>query len=176
MIEMEGYKIISLKPSAWRRYKHLRLEALRTDASAFADSYAEGIGKPRSVWMKRLQASDKGEAVKLFFAQSKNELVGMVGIEFDLRDKRLHTAKIRELFVTAEGRGAGVGAALVQTALDFIAKKRKRIKKIALSVNVTQKAAQSLYKKMGFEVIGLAKREIKVHGYYIDQYLMEKYF
>lgn len=178
--EIEEYqseiRIVELKPTAWKKYKKLRLEALHYDPSAFADSYREGRGKPKEVWQERLKLSEKGKALKIFFAQQKSELAGMLGVEFDLRDKRLHVAKLRELYVAPEFRSYGLGGKLVEHALLCIQKKVKRIKKIALSVNKTQLSAVKLYQSLGFEIVGLQKKEIKIHGYFVDQYIMEKYF
>lgn len=170
------WRIVQLQPSAWRRYKHLRLEALKREPSAFAESFREARGKPAELWMSHLSEAQLATQTKLYFAESDHKLIGMIGIEFDLRDKRRHVAKIIKFYVTPEWRSRGIGKHLLNEALGYIAKKRKRIKKLALSVNITQSAAVKLYKRLGFETIGLAKKEIYVHGYFVDQYLMEKYF
>lgn len=169
--------IVELQPESWRRYKKIRLEALHYEPSAFANSYREARGRTEKEWRGYLKEVNRKNAhLKLFFAERAGTLVGMIGVEFDLRDKRLHVAKLYQVYVQQESRGRGIGKMLLEHVLKYVKKNVKRIKKIALAVNKTQLPAVKMYQSMGFEIVGLQKMEIKIHGYYIDQYIMEKYF
>jgi len=171
-----GVVVVELKPDSWRRYKKIRLDALRYEPSAFANSFREARGKTEDEWRGYLKEVQKKTAhLKLFFAEHKGKLVGMIGIEFDLRDKRLHVAKLYQVYVEQSWRGKGIGKMLLDHVLKFVQKNARRIKKIALAVNKTQLPAVKMYQSLGFEIVGLQKMEIKIHGYYVDQYIMEKY-
>ena len=53
--------------------------------------------------------------------------------------------------------------------------KDSAVKKFNLDVTTTQTAAISLYKSLGFEIVGTLKNEYLVDGKFFDVYEMEKY-
>ena len=52
---------------------------------------------------------------------------------------------------------------------------RPEIVRIDLNVNTQNNNAVSLYKKLGFEIVGTLHKEIFVNGEYFDEYDMEKF-
>jgi ribosomal protein S18 acetylase RimI-like enzyme len=77
--------------------------------------------------------------------------------------------------VLAEYRSQGIGQALLETLLSW-AQARGGIEKVCLSVHADNQRAISLYKKLGFEVEGIRKRETCFGpGQYADAVLMAKF-
>ena len=53
--------------------------------------------------------------------------------------------------------------------------KNKNIIKISLNVNPKQKSAVRLYKKFGFKVVGVMKKDLFVNGKFYDELILEKF-
>jgi putative acetyltransferase len=70
-------------------------------------------------------------------------------------------------------QGKGVGAALMQAAVDF-ADKWLNLSRLELSVCTDNEPALRLYKKFGFEIEGRKRRAVFRDGDYIDIYLMAR--
>jgi len=54
-------------------------------------------------------------------------------------------------------------------------KKQKGLEKISLTVFSTNEAAINLYRKFGFQIEGISKRQYKIEGKYVDETIMEKF-
>ncbi len=143
---MEEVEIITLKPSQWKQYKDLRLEALKEEPQAFSSTYDENVIHPDKFWMDRLQDSQNGKQW-LLFAKKGEELVGMVGgIMGDEKD----TVLVIAMYVCKEQRGQGISKRLMDSLASEI-QKNKTIKKLSLRVSTGQPVALNLYKSLGFE-------------------------
>jgi len=71
-------------------------------------------------------------------------------------------AWIEDIAVESKKRGIGVGSLLVNHAIEFA--KQKGISKIDLTSKPSRRAANRLYKKLGFKV-----RETNVYRFHIDK-------
>ncbi len=67
----------------------------------------------------------------------------------------------------------GDGKKLLENALELI-QENKGVVKVRLMVNQEQDVAVTLYKSMGFVVVGQMKKEIKVGERFYDELIMEK--
>lgn len=105
-------------------------------------------------------------------AELDGRLIGVAQLKIGEFKKNSHTAEVG-LVVLKEYRGLGVGSALMEEVLSLAGK--KRVEKVWLSVFSTNKAAITLYKKFGFEVEGVRKKQIKVGEMYIDELMMAKF-
>ncbi|MFL5814999.1 MAG: GNAT family N-acetyltransferase [Bdellovibrionia bacterium] len=77
--------------------------------------------------------------------------------------------------VIASHRGQGVGQALLESLLQW-AERQGSIEKVCLSVHADNTRAIALYKKLGFEIEGIRKRETCFGpGEYVDAVLMAKF-
>ena len=164
--EIPGLSYSRLPVSRWPDYRLLRLDALRSDPSAFGSEYEEEAEYGEEIWKNRI--SD------VIFAIIGGELVGMAGHIFLQRRKMNHVAHIVGFYVKSEFRGRGIGLGLMEETIQAI-KENRNIRKFGISVNSPQIAAQSLYGKLGFEVVGTLKGEVQVDGQFFDQIIMEKY-
>ena len=73
-----------------------------------------------------------------------------------------------------EARGKGLGEKLIKEVLDKAIKKFN-LKIITLDVFAKNKIAQNLYKKMGFQKIGIIKNGVQYFGGCEDSMIMAKY-
>jgi ribosomal protein S18 acetylase RimI-like enzyme len=161
MIEV---KVLPLE--RWQEVRDLRLEALRIDPAAFGSSVEDEENFPEAVWQERMKP--------MLVALSDNKPVGSVTYLFNDRVKTKHIARIVGFYVNPNYRGLGVGRKLMEQALDRI-RENKDILKVQLMVNPKQEAAVALYKKLGFDVVGELKKELKVGEELYDMLVMEKY-
>ena len=158
-------RIIRLQEGRWREYRRLRLEALKTEPSAFGSSPEEESKFTEDVWQKRIK--------DVLFAVSGGTPVGLLSYIFEDRLKTRHVAHIYSFYVTPVYRGRGIGERLLKRALAEIRRHRNAVK-VQLSVNPHLRPAVALYKKVGFEVAGRARNELRIGCRYYDMLLMEK--
>ena len=155
--------IIELPPERWREAKRLRLEALRTEPTAFASSYADENAFGDEVWIGRLSTAFKRDGNMTFFAEVDGALVGMAGATWSSKAKLRHVAEVYGVYVSPGRRGRGIASALLTKLLAEL-ESLGQIEKVKLTVNSESEAAVRLYEKLGFETVGVARDELKVDG------------
>lgn len=167
---MKQVKIITCPPSLWKEYREIRLEALRTEPQAFAETYDEVEELSDQVWISRLTNSDIAN-IRLVLQTPDGKFVGMMTLvrSRDKKDKAL----IINVYISKQYRGQGFGKKMLEEIISKL-KKAKDIKEIELTVNVSQVAAYNLYKILGFEVTQVLKDNIECKGELFDEYLMVK--
>ncbi len=106
----------------------------------------------------------------LLVAELKNEIVGMLNVNTSSKPRLRHIADFGTL-VRKDFWGIGIGNCLLRSLLDW-AKNSNVIKKINLKVQTDNKTAISLYKKFGFEIEGVIRRDSFVDNKYYDTYAM----
>jgi len=173
--KMPEVSIITLPPARWREAKKLRLEALLAEPSAFASSYEDELTFPDDVWIARLTSAYQRDGNLTFFAEVEGELVGMAGAGWSAKPKLRHVAEVYGVYVSPEMRSRGVASALMRRLLHEL-RSLDQIEKVNLTVNTEARAAVRLYEKLGFEIGGRARRELKVDGRYYDLISMELNF
>lgn len=160
-------RITRLPPERWQDYKSLRLEMLAQHPEAFATSYEEAASSSQETWMERIHSG-------LFAINSTDQAVGMLSL---VRRKQLKTAHVVDLFqmyVQTSVRRQGIGSKLIAGALAELAT-WDSVSKVVLGVMETQVAAQKLYEKHGFRVVGTLRGEIRLDGRDYDETLMERF-
>lgn len=154
-------------------YWELRLRALKECPEAFGASYEEEKDKPIAAVRQRLK--ENSEAVDSQFIlgcfDDSKQLVGMVGLFREYRDKLRHKAMIWGMYVVPEARSKGIGMALLSEAINK-ARDMQGLEQVSLGVVVTNGEARKLYRKCGFEVYGLEKNALKLYDRYLDEELM----
>ncbi|MGD0478357.1 MAG: GNAT family N-acetyltransferase [Nitrososphaerales archaeon] len=160
-------EIRKLPADRWRDHRDLRLEALKSDPSAFGSSFEEEETFTEDEWRKRIQ--------NVLFALSDGRPIGMIVYVFDEGLKTKHIAEIYGFYVSANHRGEGVGTRLLERALLHI-RKNKRVIKVTLAVNPEQRAAVKPYRRAGFVVTGRTEKELKVGRRFYGMLFMEKMF
>ena len=158
-------EVKTLPPERWREARELRLHALKTDPIAFGSSYEEEENLAEAEWQRRMKNA--------LFALSDGKPVGTITYLFSDRVKGKHIARIFGVYVDPNYRGQGLGRKLLENALELI-QENKGVVKVQLMVNQEQGVAVTLYKGMGFDVVGQMKKEIKVGEQFYDELIMEK--
>ena len=144
----------------------LRLHALQSEPEAFASSVEEHRQTPVEQFAKRLGPGVTDNFVLGAFAASA--LIGMVGFYREERLKRRHKGWIWGMFVLKEYRGAGVGRALLEQAIQM-SKSISGLDSLLLSVSTTRHSARRLYLRAGFHPFGLESKALKIGEEYIDE-------
>ena len=131
---------------------HLRVEMLRNDPFAFADSTEEHLATTVDAVRERLSAGDPKEnfVVGVF---EHGKLMGSAGFFRRPNKKESHKGHVWGVYVSPELRGKGAGKALM---LELIrrAKEIEGIEQITL-VASAKLPAQKLYQAVGFESYGI---------------------
>jgi RimJ/RimL family protein N-acetyltransferase len=100
-----------------------------------------------------------------------NEIVGLIDFSNGPKERISHPGDFG-MSVNKNVRSLGIGTILLQVLIDW-AKTTDKIEKINLRVHSDNNTAIGLYKKMGFEIEGVQKRDLKYGpGKYVDTVLM----
>lgn len=109
----------------------------------------------------------------ILVAVLNGEIVGMLDFSNGHRERIAHTGEFG-MSVAKKIRDQGIGSFLLSSLFEW-ATNNKAIEKINLSVHGNNERAIALYKKMGFEIEGVRKKDLKYkEGQYIDTVIMGK--
>lgn len=164
-------EILILGSDEWELFKDIRLRSLQTDPTAFGVSYEQKAGLSEDEWRSSL--SDPNRV--MYGVKVGDRLAAIAGTKFETGQHVEHMATLIGVFTDPDFRGKGLSHELIKKILGDLHDNPKIIK-VRLSVNETQGAARSLYQKLGFREIGIAKKEMKIGGQYYDQAQMELIF
>jgi ribosomal protein S18 acetylase RimI-like enzyme len=140
--------------------------ALKTEPSAFGSSYEEETNFSEGEWRRRT-------ANAIFAISDNDRIVGTLTYIFNERVKTKHIAQIFGVYVVPDFRGQGVGRMMLEKAVELIRENRNAAK-VRLTVNAKQVVAVTLYKSMGFAVVGELKKELRIGEEFYDELIMEK--
>jgi ribosomal protein S18 acetylase RimI-like enzyme len=148
---------------------HLRLEALRNDSPAFADSAEEHMATTIATVKERLGASDPARnfVVGMF---EDGKLIGTAGFFRRPNNKERHKGHIWGVYVRPQSRGKGAASALMQEIVRR-AREIEGLEQITLVASANL-PAQRLYKSLGFESYGIEPHSLKIGDQYVNDVLM----
>ena len=155
-------EIRPLQPADAKTIRKLRLEALLDSPESFGSSYEEEREYPLKRFKNRLES---GCTLGAFHHE---ELVGMVTLMEETRNKTRHKATIYAMYVRPAQRGQGIGKKLMIEAIKQ-AKRINGIEQIHLSVVTSNDAAKQLYLSLGFEIYGRERHALKIGDSYLDE-------
>jgi len=164
-------KIEILTPEQWQEYREIRLKALKTDPTAFGESYEQEKEKSEQKIISHLSATN----YRTYIARIGNKIVALAEYSLTLPAHVEHLAEIHSVFTDPDFRGQKIGPKLIKQMLDDLHKNQKT-SRITLSVGSEQKAAIKMYDELGFVQFGIGRKELKVGGEYYDQVQMELIF
>jgi len=145
----------------------LRLRALKEEPESFGAAYEESANIPISDVAKRLHSSDDSFVLGAFMPT----LVGMLGFYRQQGLKVRHKGTIWGMYVTPEGRGQGVGQALMRAAIAR-ATAILDLEQLALTVVTNNEAARNLYLSLGFQSYGVEREALKLGDRFLDEEMM----
>lgn len=102
-----------------------------------------------------------------------NKIISVSQVSASNRKRIAHNSELA-ISVKKEYWGMGIGTAIMESLIDF-ARSSNTIKTISLGVKGSNKKAQHLYEKLGFEKVGVHKNFFNIDGNYDDEILMDLY-
>ena len=146
---MTRLRVRLLAPADAEEFVRVRGRALGEEPLAFSASPEDDRASDRDA--VRTMLADPGRSAILgAFAP---ELIGVVGIRREARQKGSHKAHVWGMRVAPAHRGAGVGQALLEAAIVH-ARTMDGVRQIQLSVSEATPAARRLYERCGFRTWG----------------------
>ena len=142
------------------------MRALREDALAFLATYDEDSRISVEDIALRLQSSDP--ATTIFGAFDGDQIVGSVGLARREPTKARHRVVLWGMYVIPEVRRRGVGEALVRDAIAHLRVLRD-VEQVELTVATSERAARSLYRRVGFTLHGEHPDAMKIGDAYVDE-------
>lgn len=120
---------------------------------------------------ERLINTAKADNKQTFLAEDDGRLVGWLwanGGDFRRNDHMVHIViGLREAYT-----GQGIGKRLFETCEQWA--REQHLHRLELTVMTHNLRGLALYKKMGFEIEGTARHQMKVDGEYVDLHFMAK--
>ena len=121
-------------------------------------------------WFKSYLEDEKSGKRKIFMIFADSKAIGQVGL-LDI-NKADENAVLYIVIGEKEYWGKGIGKAAIAWIHDY-AKNKLKLHKINLYAHAQNERALGLYKKMGYEVIGISHDNIKPDGKFEDEVLFE---
>lgn len=122
-----------------------------------------------SLWRERL--TNPPSDIITLVALVDGELVGNLGLHLNSNRPRRHHVGGIGMGVRDDMQGKGVGAALMQAAVD-LADKWLNLERLELEVYTDNAPAIRLYEKFGFVIEGTMRRHAFRDGQYVDSHVM----
>jgi GNAT superfamily N-acetyltransferase len=133
-------------PEDWRSLRGIRLAALRDVPEAYGSSYEREAAFGEADWRHRI--SRGGSFLAYLPEVSASEPVGLVGGY----QQDPGVTELVSMYVRPEGRGRGVGEALIAAVLDWA--RTRNSASVHLWVTEANKHARLLYERCGFSLTG----------------------
>ncbi len=131
-----------MAPNAWNRVRAVRLRALADSPKAFGTLLSEDEARPLPEWRARLENPNGAT----FLAHTEEDDIGIVTIIVHPEDHEC--GLLCSMWVAPAVRRSGLGAALIDAAVDWA--RGKRLARVVLGVGDYNRPAIALYEKMGF--------------------------
>jgi ribosomal protein S18 acetylase RimI-like enzyme len=148
----------------------LRREALATAPWAFAASPEDDVALSREF----VEQSLRSPTSVTFGAFLGEELVGMVGVYRDTKQKYRHKAQIWGMYVTPRARHHGLGRALLEAAVEHC-RSWPGVTQVQLCVSAKAEAAKRLYERHGFKKWGREPKALLVGDELLDDIHMVRW-
>jgi GNAT superfamily N-acetyltransferase len=155
-------------PEDWETFKVLRLEALRTEPSAFASRYEDELRKSDREWQQMVSTFGRGTGTASLVAWRDRRAIGLVGAYRD----GAGTWKVVSMYVTPDARRAGVGGALLDAILDRIHRAEPE-SDVQLLVNTERSEAIEFYRRRGFRIVETLRQQRMGDGQLHDEHRMK---
>lgn len=153
--------IRALRAADVEAYRALRLRGLAEHPEAFTSSAEEEARESGDRLARRLSPDPDRPHDVVFGAFDGATLVGVCGMDVDMRAKVRHKGHVFGMYVAAERAGAGVGRALIDRVIAH-AREHAGLEALVLTVTSGNTAARRVYERAGFATCGREPRAIRV--------------
>jgi ribosomal protein S18 acetylase RimI-like enzyme len=156
MLQNFGMEIRRVQADQWRELRDIRLRALSDAPDAFETRHEEAVQRPDDWWIDWAARSAEGDRQAMFLASESDGPVGIVGTFIE--EGR---CSLISMWTDPSVRGRGIGAALVEAAVDFACSARST--ELFLEVRLHNEPARRLFERCGFidTGAGVEEREMK---------------
>lgn len=141
-----------LGPTWAPAYRQLMLDAYARHPEAFTSSPEERAALPLDWWERRLQEDDQAHE-RVWGATRGADLLGVVGLGLESREKVRHKATLFGLYVPDRHRRLGIAKGLLDELLTH-AQGLSGLRVVQLTVTEGNAAALALYGQAGFNLFG----------------------
>ena len=152
MLPGDNYTIRRFTSDDAPTYKHMRLEALQTEAGMFGSSHSREAAFADELWRERLA----NPHAAFFGLYDGNELIGITGILVADKEKP-DTALMVASYIRKAYRGMGLSAMLYAARIAWA--KAHGIKRIELAHRASNAASKGANAKFGFKYTRSEARE-----------------
>lgn len=150
------------------QYRSIMLEAYEKHPDAFTSSKEERAALPIDWWYARLNPKDDASEI-VIGALTGDELVGVVGVTFETRQKIQHKSHLFGMYVKPTMRKSRIGRKLVLAALEE-ARSHPHVTVMQLTVTDGNQSAQKLYESCGFVTFGIEPYAVTIgQGTYVSK-------
>jgi ribosomal protein S18 acetylase RimI-like enzyme len=163
--------IRELTPKDAAQFKALRQRAVEVNEGGFAISLDDWINRPVDEIKEMLEQEQASLNDFILGAFVNDKLVGMIGFFRPTKPKVGQKGHIWGTFMTPEWRGQRLAGKLLDDLINR-ARKLPGITQLQLTTTNQYKAAISLYRSRGFQVIATETEMIRVGGNSYDELYM----
>lgn len=139
-----------IEPTEWALYRDTRLRALQDSPDAFGSSLALEAARPDQFWMDRIAAATSSANDLPLFGTSGDQVGGLLWCKAFPEEPGV--AHLFQMWVAPEFRRLGLGAKLLQAAIDWA--RSAHIRQLRLGVAAGDNPAVRLYLRHGFVQVG----------------------
>lgn len=143
------FRIRPIAGSEWRLWRSLRLRAVEESPDSFRTTLAEESAEADEWWSDLVMVTAEHPRGFLLVAESGLDPIGML---FGRLDADVEILDIGAMWVDPEARRQGVGASLVEAALEWA--REAGAERSELWVTVGNDAAERLYAAAGYNPTG----------------------
>lgn len=159
-----------LGPADVDAYRTLRGRGLAQHPDAFTSSADEEAGMSDEALARRLAGDPARPHDVVLGAFDGGTLVGLCGLDVDMRSKVRHKGHVFGMYVPAERSGGGVGGALIDRVIAHA--REHGLRQLVLTVTADNLPARRVYERAGFAVCGREPQAIRVGERYHDKLSM----
>ena len=152
------------------QYTALRQRCLREYPNNFGNTYQEEAEAKYPKLIPAIKGTDTDSFAYGAFTEDNN-LIGLCGFVREPRIKTAHRGEVVQMFVDTAYAGKGIGKQLLKHTIDK-AFENPAIEQIILSLVYGNKAAEGLYKSLGFVEYGKLDNFFKSGDNYTSQLFM----
>ena len=150
-------------------YRALRRRGLTEHPEAFTSS-PEDEATPVDKLVRRLAGDASRPHDVVFGAFADGALVGLCGMDVDMREKVRHKGHVFGMYVPAERVGRGIGRALMDRVIAHA--RSHGLAQLTLTCTADNLPARRVYERAGFAMVGREPHAIRVGGKAHDKILM----